>query len=88
MLRHSSASILSLSKRLIMTSNVVKKDETKEPFDAEKIKKSIALAAEQAGLTKERENIEQVATTVLALAADKEEIATSEIKEKILIIGE
>lgn len=69
-----------------MASQVIKKDGTKQPFDAEKIRKAIGLAAEQAGLSEERKNevVEQVATAAIQLADTKEEIATSEIKEKIL----
>ena len=69
-----------------MASNVVKKDGTKEPFNPEKIRNSIRAAAEQAGLSGERKNevVEQVATAVIQVAAGKEEIATSEIREKIL----
>jgi transcriptional regulator NrdR family protein len=69
-----------------MASNVVKKDGSKEPLDAEKIRNSIAAAAELANLSEEKKNevVEQVATAVIQTAEDKEEIATSEIREKIL----
>ena len=69
-----------------MANQVIKKDGTKQDFDPEKIKKSIAVAAEQAGLAEDRKNevVEQVANAVIQLAETKEEIATSEIKEKIL----
>lgn len=69
-----------------MADQVIKKDETKEPFDPEKIRKSIVAAAELANLPEERkkEVVEQVATTVIQMAEGKEEIATSEIREKIL----
>jgi transcriptional repressor NrdR len=69
-----------------MASNVVKKDGTKEPFNPEKIRNSIRAAAGQAGLLEERKNevVEQVATTAIQVADGKEEIATSEIREKIL----
>lgn len=71
---------------LIMASEVIKKDGTKEPFDAEKIKNAIATAAQQADLSEERKNevVEQVADVVIKMTEEKEEIATSEIKEKIL----
>ena len=66
-----------------MAKEVIKKDGTKEPFDAEKIKKSIAAAAEEAGLSEERKNevVEQVSAVVIKMAEEKEEIATSEITE-------
>ncbi len=69
-----------------MASNVVKKDGTKEPFDPEKIRKSIAAAAELANLSEEKKNevVEQVATVVIQMAEEKEEIDTSELREKIL----
>ena len=69
-----------------MASQVIKKDGTKQPFDPEKIRRAIGLAVEQAGLSEERKNevVEQVAVAAIQLADTKEEIATSEIKEKIL----
>lgn len=69
-----------------MANEVIKKDGTKEPFDAEKIKKAIAAAAQQAGLSEERKNevVEQVAAAAIQMVEEKEEITTSEIKEKIL----
>ena len=69
-----------------MAKEVIKKDGTKEPFDAEKIKNSIAAAAQRTDLPEERKNeaAEQVADTVIQMAEGKDEIATSEIKEKIL----
>jgi len=69
-----------------MASEVIKKDGTKQPFDAEKIKNSIAAAAVRTDLTEERqaEVVGQVAAKVVRIADEKEEIATSEIKEIIL----
>ncbi|MCP6719836.1 MAG: ATP cone domain-containing protein [Patescibacteria group bacterium] len=69
-----------------MANTVIKKDGTKKPFDSEKIRKSIESAAEEAGLEKERisEIVNQVANETMQLAEGKEEIATSELKEKIL----
>jgi len=69
-----------------MAKEVIKKDGTKEPFDAEKIKNSIAAAAQRTDLTEERQNevVAQVAVKVIQLADAKEEIATSEIRENIL----
>ena len=65
---------------------VVKKDGTKEPFDPEKIKKSIAGAAQQADIPEERkeEVVYEVAGTVIPLLEGKEEIDTSDIKQAIL----
>ena len=69
-----------------MAKEVTKKDGTKEPFDAGKIRKAIAAAAQEAALSEERKNkvVEQVAAAVIKTAEGKEEIATSEIKENIL----
>ena len=69
-----------------MANFVIKKDVTKEPFDSEKIKKSITDAAQDAGLSKERikEIVGQVSSVVLQMAGEREEIETSEIKDKIL----
>ena len=69
-----------------MAKEVIKKDGAKEPFDAGKIKGAIAAAAQAAGLAEERKNevVEQVANAAIQLADSKEEIATSELKEKIL----
>jgi len=69
-----------------MAKEVIKKDGAKEPFDAEKIKNSILGAAQRTELSEERKNevVEEVAATVIQMAEEKDEIATSEIKEKIL----
>lgn len=69
-----------------MANFVIKRDGTKEPFDAEKIRRSIAGAAQRTELSEERRNevVEQVSAVVLQLAAGKEEIATAELREKIL----
>jgi len=65
---------------------VIKKDGTKEPFDAGKIKSAILAAAQGTDLSDERKNevAEQVMATIIAMAEGKEEISSSEIKEKIL----
>lgn len=69
-----------------MASQVIKKDGTKQPFDVEKIKNSIAAAAARTDLSEERqaEIVEQVTAKVVQIADAKEEIATSEIRENIL----
>jgi transcriptional regulator NrdR family protein len=69
-----------------MATQVIKKDGTKQPFDAEKIKKSIALAAVRTELTQERqaEVVEQVSAKVIEMIQEKEEVTTLEIKESIL----
>jgi len=65
---------------------VIKKSGIKEPFNAEKIRKSIAGAVQQADIPEERkeEVVYQVAGTVIPMLEGKEEIDTSEIKQIIL----
>ena len=69
-----------------MTTQVIKKDGTEQPFDAEKIKNSIAAAALRTDLSEERQTevTGQVAAKVVQMVEEKEEISTSEIKESIL----
>ncbi len=69
-----------------MANFVVKKDGTKEPFDEGKIRRSIIAAAQGSNLSEERTNeiVNQVSSAAMQLAEGKEEIATSEIREKIL----
>ncbi len=69
-----------------MANFVIKRDGTKEPFDAGKIKNSILAAAQRTELSEDRrdEVVIRVSSVVLELAAQKEEIATSELREKIL----
>jgi transcriptional regulator NrdR family protein len=69
-----------------MAQQVVKRDGSKEPFDAEKIKKAIGSAAGRTALTPERvaEVVKQVSDVVLQFAADKEEVSSSELREKAL----
>lgn len=69
-----------------MANFVIKKDGAKEPFDAGKIRRAIAGAAQRTELSEERKDevVEQVLNAVLLSAAGKEEIATTEIRGKIL----
>lgn len=69
-----------------MANFVIKRDGTKEPFDAEKIRKSVTAAVERANLSEERRNevVEQVSSAAIRLAGEKEEIPTAEIRGKIL----
>ncbi len=69
-----------------MAKEVIKTDGTREPFDVEKIKKAISMAAVEAGISEERKNeiIEQVTAAAVKTADAKEEITTAEIRDKIL----
>jgi len=65
---------------------VIKKDGSRESFDEEKIKRVLGAAAQRANLSPERkgEIIEEVTSAVVQIAEEKNEIASSEIREKIL----
>lgn len=69
-----------------MANFVIKRDGGREPFDPEKVKNSVRMAA--TGVVADSQELEQLvdsaAGAALALAATKEEIATSEIKSAIL----
>ncbi len=69
-----------------MAKFVIKKDGEKEPFDAEKIKSAITAAASRADLSEKRikKVVKKVSKAAIKLAKKKEEIATTEIREKIL----
>ena len=69
-----------------MAKEVIKKDGTKEPFDAEKIKNAILSACQRTGLSEERKHevIDQVTANVIQMAEEKDEISTDELKSKIL----
>ena len=69
-----------------MVQQVIKRDGTKQAFDENKVRRSIEMAAREAGLAEDRVNavVEQVAGAALQLAAGKEEIATAELRTFIL----
>lgn len=69
-----------------MTNFVIKKSGEREPFDPMKIENSIRAAATDAGLPTERINelVSRVAKVVIDAVVDKNEVATSEIKTRIL----
>jgi len=67
---------------------VIKKSGKKEQFSPEKIRKSIAGAAQQADIPDERKDevVYEVVGTVIPILESKEGIDTSEIKQ--IILGE
>lgn len=69
-----------------MISQVVKKDGGKEPFDVEKIKKAIESAAREAEIAPERvqEVVDIVTRSVMKTLEGREDVPTSEIRERIL----
>ena len=69
-----------------MANQVIKRDGTKEPYDENKMTKSISDAGHDAGLPDDKiaAIVSQVGGVAAALAAGKEEIATSELGMCIL----
>ena len=69
-----------------MATEVTKRDESKQPFDAEKLKSSIEKSARDAGLPDERvaELVNQVSAKALQLAEGKKEVTSAELREAIL----
>jgi len=69
-----------------MAQEVTKRDGSTEPFDAEKIRRSIKTAAEEAGLAADRiaEVVEKVGGSVIDFAKSKAEVTTAEIRDRIL----
>ena len=69
-----------------MANFVIKKHGKKEPFDFEKIKKSIMTSAQSVDLEEERrkEIVDQVSSAVLQMTGEREEIEVSQIRSKIL----
>ncbi|HOK20990.1 MAG TPA: ATP cone domain-containing protein [Candidatus Paceibacterota bacterium] len=65
---------------------VIKKTGEKEPFDPTKVEDSIRAAAADANLTPERTEsvVNRVAAVIIEMATKREEIATSEIRARIL----
>lgn len=65
---------------------VTKKNGAKVPFDSEKIKSAVMAAAAEAGLS-DQESSEaalKILSSVIMAFEGQEEVATSQIKEKIL----
>jgi transcriptional repressor NrdR len=69
-----------------MALEVIKRDGSREPFDAEKIRNSIRAAAVDIDLPEEKisEITEKITQAVLQEADKVDEIATVDIREKIL----
>jgi len=69
-----------------MANFVIKRDGSKIPFDAEKIKGAIRAAAKGSEVSEERltEVVEQATSSVVQEVAGVEEVATTEIKNKVL----
>lgn len=70
-----------------MIREVIKKGGKKEPFNLEKIKKSLILAVEKTDLPQAKKNeiIERVTERVLKFLEDKKEVFTAEIEAEILL---
>lgn len=70
-----------------MTKFVIKKDGSKEPFDIEKLRRSIIVNVQDAALPEKRVQgvIKRVLSAVTNFVKESEkELATAEIKKKIL----
>ncbi len=69
-----------------MINFVIKRDGSKEPFDAEKLKRAIASAARNANFPpdKRQDLIDSLAVKVVGHFADKEEITSLSIRDFIL----
>ncbi|MBI1960757.1 MAG: hypothetical protein HYS43_00555 [Candidatus Liptonbacteria bacterium] len=69
-----------------MANEVIKKDGRREPFDGDKIRRSIEMASRDAGLPANRvsEITERVAESAIQFATDKDEVTTGELRERIL----
>ena len=69
-----------------MANFAVKKDGPKVPFDSEKIKSGVMAACTEAGLSEEdATNVaEKVLSSVTMAFESQDEVATSEIRDKIL----
>ena len=69
-----------------MIGQVIKKDGTKEPFDVEKVKRSIKSAADEAGLSQDRtQEVVDIATrSVMKTLEGREDVPTAEIRERVL----
>ncbi|TSC62074.1 MAG: hypothetical protein G01um101448_1207 [Parcubacteria group bacterium Gr01-1014_48] len=69
-----------------MIVTVVKRDGTREPFDAQKIQHSIEAAAQDAGLPQMRtdEIVRSMQDSLEKWFEDKEDVPSNEIREKVL----
>ncbi len=65
---------------------VIKKDNSKEDFSEEKIRKSIESAANEAAVAMEkaREVVEQVSNMAINMGKNRDEVKTTTIRETIL----
>ena len=71
-----------------MANQVIKKDSSKQPFDETKLQRSVEAAAQEAGLSKEKTTqlVGQVVPVAIDAANQKEEIATTELRD--ILLGE
>ncbi|MFH1337587.1 MAG: ATP cone domain-containing protein [Nanoarchaeota archaeon] len=65
---------------------IIKRDGKREPFDADKLRRSIEAAARESKISDERARkvVERVARSVTKIAEKKREIETRAISERIL----
>ncbi|MDP3901284.1 MAG: ATP cone domain-containing protein [bacterium] len=69
-----------------MATEVIKRDGSRQPFDPEKLRRSIEAACQDADSTAERtkEVVEQVSSEVLSSVSERPEVSTSELGSMIL----
>jgi len=69
-----------------MSTNVIKRDGSKQSFDEGKLRRSIEAACQDAGLAPEKtaEIVSLFLPSVLEVANSKEEVASSELRDAVL----
>ncbi len=69
-----------------MANFIIKKDGSKQPFDAQKIKSAISAAAAQAGVTAEEgaKIAEEITNTITKSIANLHEVLGAEIRARII----
>lgn len=69
-----------------MIKTVIKRDGSREPFDVDKMKRSILNAAESAGLSREsaKSAVSRVVSAVLQYTENQDEIYTESLRNLIL----
>lgn len=69
-----------------MAEVVIKKDGSKQSFDPQKVRDSVAAACDRAGVSEEKreELVEEVSGVALETASERNKISTTEIRGKLL----
>ncbi|MCR4328189.1 MAG: ATP cone domain-containing protein [Patescibacteria group bacterium] len=67
-----------------MAQEVIKKNGSRQPFDTEKLRRSIEDAMSDAGMEQNSDTVNSVAGNALAIADNKDIITTAELKAAII----